>query len=75
MKIDVEGFERKVLAGMPTTLKSGRLRASFMELHPKYLNDNRQSIGETLFMLENDGFILKELGPRKAEIHVLAVKS
>lgn len=33
MKIDVEGFEDEVLAGMPRTLADRQLRAIFLEIH------------------------------------------
>jgi hypothetical protein len=74
MKIDVEGFEGKVLSGMRKTLESDRLRAIFMELHPEFLIKNGQPIGRVLSLLEDSGYVLKEFSQRHAEIHVLAVR-
>jgi hypothetical protein len=37
MKIDVEGFEDEVLEGMPRVLADPRLRAIFLEVHFKLL--------------------------------------
>jgi len=74
IKIDVEGFEGKVLAGARAVLASPKLRAIFLELHPEFLVKNGQSIGKVLSLLEDNGFVLKEFRQRNAEIHVLALK-
>lgn len=74
MKIDVEGFEGKVLAGAVQTLQSKKLRAIFMELHPNFLNENNEPVWKVLYFLENSGFVLKEFHPRETEVHILAIK-
>ncbi len=40
IKIDVEGFEVEVLKGMETVLSSSKLRAVFIEVHFKLLEEN-----------------------------------
>jgi FkbM family methyltransferase len=74
MKIDVEGFEGKVLSGMRKTLESDRLRAVFMELHPEFLIKNGQPIGRVLSLLEDNGYVIREFSQRNAEVHVLAAR-
>ena len=74
LKIDVEGFEYKVIQGGETTLQSQKLRAIYLELHPVFLYDNNQPLGKLLWKIENAGFRLKEMRPRKNETHVLAIR-
>jgi FkbM family methyltransferase len=74
LKIDVEGFEGKVLRGAQKTLGSEKLREIYLELHPKFLNENNEPIGAILSILEEKGFLLEEFNARLTEVHILAIK-
>jgi FkbM family methyltransferase len=75
IKIDVEGFEAKVLRGATSVLRSPGLRLIFLELHPVFLYQNNETVGQVLSYIESAGFKLKEVSPRKNEIHIAAVKT
>jgi len=74
LKIDVEGFEYKVIQGGENTLQSQKLSAIYLELHPVFLYENHQPLGKLLWHIENAGFRFKEMRPRKNETHVLAIR-
>ena len=71
LKIDVEGGEGRVLAGMGNLLKKGRLRSLFCEVHPHLLpsfGDSAESIERTL---PGCGFAITERIPRGSEYHLI----
>jgi FkbM family methyltransferase len=72
IKIDVEGFEGKVIRGANNTLSRKKLRMIFLELHPVFLSENKEPIGEILTTLEMKGFKLQGFEGRKNELHITA---
>ena len=47
-KIDIEGWEYHALAGSPRVFSAGRIRALFIEFHPKALTAAGRSVAETI---------------------------
>jgi FkbM family methyltransferase len=71
LKIDVEGGEGRVLAGMGNLLRNGRLRSLFCEVHPHLLpsfGDSAESFERTLTA---SGFAITERIPRGSEYHLV----
>jgi FkbM family methyltransferase len=71
LKIDVEGSEGRVVAGMPNLLRNGRLRSLFCEVHPHLLpsfGDSAASFERTLVAA---GFAITERIPRGSEYHLI----
>ena len=71
MKIDVEGSEGRVLAGMGTLLRDTYLRSLFCEVHPQLLpsfGDSAESFEQTLTA---SGFAITERIPRGSEYHIV----
>jgi FkbM family methyltransferase len=56
LKIDVEGAEDMVLAGMQAGLKRHRYRSIILELHPPQLSDRHHATGEVVNTLLSDGY-------------------
>lgn len=61
IKIDVEGFEKEVLTGMPRTLASPSLRSIFVEVHFQLLErkGTPQAPSDIAAMLKSAGFKVK----------------
>lgn len=56
VKIDVEGAEDMVLAGMEAGLRRQRYRSMILELHPPQLGERNRTIGEIVTMLRGLGY-------------------
>jgi len=56
LKIDVEGAEDLVLAGMEEGLRSYRYRCIVLEVHPLQLAERRHTIGEVIEVLRRRGY-------------------
>ncbi len=69
MKIDVEGFELRVLRGAKSTLLRPVLRAIFLEVHPVVMTKERESLAEMHSILETSGFQAVSCCLRKNEMH------
>lgn len=71
MKIDVEGAEGRVVAGMGERLRDGGLRSLYCEVHPQLL----PSFGDTASSLEQgllaSGFRIAKRIPRGREYHLV----
>ena len=71
LKIDVEGSEGRVVAGMGNLLRNGRLRSLFCEVHPHLL----PSFGDSAASFERThvafGFAITERTPRGSEYHLV----
>lgn len=52
MKMDIEGFEYKVLCGAEEMLKSGHTETLFLEVHPPMLQDYGDSVADILNLLD-----------------------
>jgi len=74
LKIDVEGFEAKVIRGSAMVLQSQKLRAIFLELHPTLLLQNGERIGDLLARIEKYGFRFRSFQGRRNEILAIALK-
>lgn len=70
IKIDVEGYEDDVLAGMQSTLSRSELRSIFIEVHFQELNRRGRSDAPTQIssLLKGKGFSLRWIDPS----HVVA---
>ena len=71
LKIDVEGSEGRVAAGMGNLLRDRRLRSLFCEVHPHLLpsfGDSAASFEQTLIA---SGFAITERIPRGSEYHLI----
>lgn len=72
LKIDAEGLELDVLTGMPRALASPRLRAIFMEIHFKLLEQRHGTTdvpARIVAMLKGHGFRTRWLGPSHLAAH------
>jgi FkbM family methyltransferase len=56
MKMDIEGWEREALLGSPELLRSGRIRALVLELHPEHLRERGRSADEVTDFLATAGY-------------------
>jgi FkbM family methyltransferase len=56
VKIDVEGAEDLVLAGMEEGLRRRRYHSMILELHPPHLADRKRTIAEVLSVLRGLGY-------------------
>jgi hypothetical protein len=59
VKIDVQGFEGRVLAGGEETLRQAKRMVVEVSLHPLY--DGQSLMPEILHLLSNWGFVLEDL--------------
>jgi FkbM family methyltransferase len=73
VKIDVEGAEGKVLAGLSATLASGSVRMICCEVHPHLLPLFGTSAGAVESVLRASGFQIALRYPRGTEYHLLAI--
>jgi FkbM family methyltransferase len=71
IKIDVEGSEGRVAAGMGSLLRNGRLRSLFCEVHPHLLPSFGDSAGSFERTLIASGFAITERTPRGSEYHLV----
>ena len=71
MKIDVEGSEGRVVAGMGKLLRNGRLRSLFCEVHPQLLPSFGDSAASFERTLVASGFAITERTPRGSEYHLV----
>jgi FkbM family methyltransferase len=74
MKIDVEGGEGRVVAGMGNMLSDGRLRSLYCEVHPQLLpsfGDTAESFERTLLA---SGFRIDRRIPRGSEYHLVCLR-
>ncbi len=74
IKIDVEGAEDMVLAGMQAGLKRHRYRSIILELHPPQLAERHRTIGEVVDALLSNGYKgfgldHSQVGQRRAGYH------
>ena len=71
LKIDVEGSEAKVIAGMKAILADRRLHSIYCEVHPQLL----PSFGESAEVFERTftdaGFVIVKKEPRGREYHII----
>lgn len=75
-KLDVEGWEHKVLEGARDTLMSGRVEALFAEVHPSHRDYFRRTMHEAnmdLFDVNPDGRLVRIDGPLPPQIDYLAI--
>jgi hypothetical protein len=56
LKIDVEGAEDLVLAGMEAGLKNYRYRHILLELHPRQLADRHRTMEQVISVLKAKGY-------------------
>ncbi|MEO8376063.1 MAG: FkbM family methyltransferase [Candidatus Sumerlaeota bacterium] len=70
LKIDVEGFERRVVKGGRETLRDPRLRILFLEVHPIVMVQNEESLAELFSVVEQSGFHAVSCIARKNELHM-----
>lgn len=57
LKIDVEGFEREVLAGLDRTLSEKRIASLVIEITPQFLEERGESKAELFGWLEGKGYL------------------
>lgn len=69
LKIDVEGFEERVLRGGVQALASEKLRMIFLEVHPVVMAREGESMANLFSLLEQNGFKAKSCALRKNEMH------
>jgi FkbM family methyltransferase len=74
VKIDVEGHEYHVLAGMERALRSDACRLVCCEIHPPLLPDG-VSVDDILGILRDCGYIHTRTHRRPENFHVIASKS
>ena len=72
LKIDVEGFEYRVLLGGREALSSRKLRSVYIEFHPRLVRAAGDDIAETICFLNQFGFCFEYFEPRKQEITAIA---
>lgn len=71
VKIDVEGAEDLVFAGMPRTLGDPRLRAILLELHPQWLAEGPDAADALRAELAAHGFVETYRETRRQQMHLL----
>ena len=74
VKIDVEGAEDLVLAGMEAGLRKHRYRRIMLELHPRQLEERGRTVQDVVKILLDNGYKgcaldCSEAGTRKAYYH------
>jgi FkbM family methyltransferase len=75
MKIDVEGAEFEVLAGMPEILADPRLRCIGIELHPDIVKEKHpNALADLKALLGGYGFSVEGKTQRGTEIHCLCLR-
>jgi FkbM family methyltransferase len=75
MKIDVEGAEFEVLAGMPEILADRRLRCIGIELHPEIVKEKHpDALGDLRALLGAHGFSVDAETRRGTEFHCLCLR-
>ena len=62
VKIDVEGYELRVLRGMRSLLERGSLRSMFIEVHPPLMANLGDDPGQLLDLLQASGFRVSTVG-------------
>jgi FkbM family methyltransferase len=63
LKVDVEGFELRVMQGAERSVEAGKIRAILAEFHPVTLSRGGTSTEELLRWLQDRGFQLRESTP------------
>lgn len=63
LKVDVEGYELRVMEGAERSIRAGRIRAILAEFHPVTLSRGGTSTEELLRWLEERGFQVRESTP------------
>lgn len=71
LKIDVEGAEGRVLAGLEKTLRDPALRFLACEVHPRLLPAHGDSAGSVEEMITRAGLAIYRTIPRGTEYHIL----
>jgi FkbM family methyltransferase len=71
LKIDVEGGEGRVIAGLGDLMRSPGLRLVVCEVHPHLLPSFGDSVASLEAMITESGFTLQERIPRGTEYHLL----
>ena len=71
LKIDVEGSEGRVLAGMKNLLERGGVRSLFCEVHPHLLPSFGDSVESLERTLADSGFGITDRIPRGTEYHLI----
>lgn len=74
IKIDVEGAEARVLAGMKDILQRSSCRYLFMEVHPKLLGNFGNTIQDLHTIINEAGFTISKEIPRNTETHWICTK-
>ncbi|MCC6545858.1 FkbM family methyltransferase [Candidatus Sumerlaeota bacterium] len=70
LKIDVEGFEARVVKGGQSTLRDHRLKVLFLEVHPVVMVQNGESLADLFATVEQSGFRAVTCIARKNELHM-----
>jgi len=63
LKVDVEGYELRVMQGAKRSIEAGKIRAILAEFHPVTLSRGGTSTEELLRWLEERGFQVRESTP------------
>jgi FkbM family methyltransferase len=71
LKIDTEGAESSILAGMSETLNNPRLRLIYCEVHPLLLPSFNSSADAIEQHIAGYGFEIIERHPRGSEYHII----
>jgi FkbM family methyltransferase len=74
MKIDVDGFEYRVLKGAKSLLKKGHPRILLLELHPEYIIEFGNTIYDVLDLLEDIGYHYYYLDHEREDIVLTPVE-
>lgn len=74
LKIDVEGFEDKVLEGGAVTLRHPGLRAIFLELHPTLLTKNGESFVTPVQRILDAGFRVASCELKRQEMMLVFLR-
>lgn len=67
MKIDVEGFEYKVLSGAVNTLQKGKPNILFLEMHPSMLKNYDDSVDDVLSLLQKHDYTYTIIGNHRED--------
>lgn len=74
LKIDVEGAECRVLAGMSSMLSHPSLRSVYCEVHPRVLQIFGDSPSDVERLITNAGLAIIERHERGTEYHIVSVR-